>query len=38
MLKISNIKYKIVKDELITYDMLIDYIYKYISKKYKVKQ
>ena len=37
MLKISNIKYKIVKDELITYDMLIDYIYKYISKKYKVR-
>ncbi len=37
MLKISNIKYKIVKDEVITYDMLIDYIYKYISKKYKVR-
>mgnify|MGYP003289342326 CR=1 FL=1 len=37
MLKISNIKYRIVKDEVITYDMLIDFIYKYISKKYKVK-
>ena len=37
MLKISNIKYPIKKDEVITYDMLIDYIYKYISKKYKVK-
>lgn len=37
MLKIGNIKYQIVKDEVVTYDMLIDYIYKYISKKYKVK-
>ena len=37
MLKISNIKYPILKDEVITYDMLIDYIFKYISKKYKVK-
>ena len=37
MLKISNIKYKIEKDVSISYDMLIDYIYKYISKKYKVK-
>lgn len=37
MLKISNIKYKIVKDEKITYDMLIDFLYKFISKKYKVK-
>lgn len=37
MLKIGNIKYKIVKDVEVTYDMLIDYIYKYISKKYKVK-
>lgn len=37
MLKIGNIKYQIEKDELVTYDMLIDYLYKYISKKYKVK-
>lgn len=37
MLKLGNIKYRIKKDEFVTYDMLIDYLYKYISKKYKVK-
>lgn len=37
MLKLGNIKYQIEKDELVTYDMLIDYLYKYISKKFKVK-
>lgn len=37
MLKLGNIKYQIKKDEFVTYDMLIDYLYKYISKKYKVK-
>ena len=37
MLKIGNIKYQIEKDELVTYDMLIEYLYKYLSKKYKVK-
>ena len=37
MLKIANIKYAITKDELITYDMLIDYLYKHLSKKYHAK-
>ena len=36
MLKISNIKYPIA-DKKITYDILVDYIYKYISKKFKPK-
>ena len=36
MLKINNIKYPIT-DVKITYDMLVDYIYKYISKKLKPK-
>ena len=37
MLKIQNIKYPIEKDEVVSYDKLIDYIYKHISKKYKPK-
>lgn len=37
MLKVQNIKYVISKDEIITYDKLIDYIYKYLSKKFKPK-
>ncbi len=37
MLKLGNIKYPITKDEHVTYDMLIDFLYKYISKKFNVK-
>ena len=36
MLKVSNIKY-LITDKKITYDILVDYIYKYISKKFKPK-